>query len=142
MAEAKDGDTVRVGYCGRLVNGAVFDSTAPDKPVEFKIGGKKLIPAFEQAVIGMQAGESKTVRIPSEEAYGAYREGMVFNVARERFPDGAPLSPDQPLRVEGPDGNALIVWITDITDDTITLDANHPLAGKDLTFEINLLDVL
>lgn len=142
MPQATDGDTVKVGYTGTLDDGTVFDSSETREPLEFTIGDGKLIPGFEQAVLGMSPGESKTVKIPAMEAYGPHSKEMTVVVDRaEMPPDVDPKIGDQ-LQVSQPSGQTLVVTVSEVTEATVTLDANHPLAGKDLTFEIQLDEVV
>ena len=141
--QAKEGDAVQVNYTGTLADGTVFDSSAGRTPLEFTIGSGQLIPGFDQAVIGMKVGEKKTVTIPAEEAYGPHREEMVLEVGRERIPSN--IEPEVGMMLESTqqDGSKVVFTITNISDNnTVTLDANHPLAGKDLTFEIELVKIL
>lgn len=142
MAAAKEGDSVKVHYTGRLDDGSVFDSTDGRDPLQFTLGEKQIIPGFEQAVIGMNPGESKIVRIEADQAYGPYHEDFVQEVARDSFPeDSAPELGDQ---YESPssDDQSLEVTVIEITDSKVKLDANHPLAGKDLTFTIELVEIV
>ncbi|MEX0929065.1 MAG: peptidylprolyl isomerase [Balneolales bacterium] len=141
MSKIKDGDTVKVHYTGKLADGSEFDSSANKDPMEFKIGEGKLIPGFEQAVVGMSVGEKNTFTIPSNEAYGERRDDMNVNVEKEKLPED--LSPElgQQLQIQQQDGKAIPVVIADISDTHVTLDANHPLAGEDLTFEIEIVEV-
>lgn len=142
MSQAKDGDTVKVGYTGRLDDGTVFDSSENRDPLEFTIGDGKLIKGFDDAVRGMSIGETKTVRIPAEEAYGPYHNEMTMVVGRQELPpDMDPQVGDQ-LQVRQPSGQTMIVTVSEVTDGNVTLDANHALAGKDLTFEITLDEVV
>jgi len=138
---AKDGDTVNVHYTGKLEDGTVFDSSVEREPLEFTLGAGTIVPGFEEAVRGMQAGQSKTVTIPSQEAYGPRRDEMVLVIERTELPPE--LKPDvgQQLQMQQSDGRAVSVLVTDVSETTITIDANHPLAGKDLTFEIELLEI-
>ena len=141
-AQVKNGDTVQVQYTGKLADGTVFDSSAERGPLEFTLGAGQLIPGFEKAVLGMKVGEKKTVTIPADEAYGPRREDMILEVPREKLPSG--ITPEVGLLLETnrPDGGTMVVVITNVTDTTVTIDANHPLAGKDLTFEIELVKIL
>ena len=142
MAQVKEGDTVKVHYTGKLEDGTVFDSSNEREPLEFTIGNGQIISGFEQAVIGMTPGETKTATIPPEEAYGPHREDMTLTVDREQFPEDINPEPGQQLQVQQPDGKAAIVAVSDVSTSTVTLDANHPLAGKPLTFDIRLMDVV
>ncbi len=142
MAKAKVGDTVRVHYIGTLDDGTVFDSSMGREPLEFTLGENEVIPGFEEAVIGMEPGERKSITIPSDEAYGPYYEDMVLTVDRSEFPPDLELEVGQRLQVRQADGYVFAVTVTEITDDEVTLDANHPLAGEDLTFAIELVEIL
>jgi len=142
MTQAKSGDTVRVNYTGRLDDGTIFDTSMDGEPLEFKIGDGQIIPDFEEAVIGMRPGESKTVKILSKRAYGTRQEDLVIVVNRKEIPPNIKPKVDQQLRLTHPDGHSFIVVVTDITEDTVTLDANHPLAGNDLTFDIQLVEIV
>jgi len=139
---AKSGDTVRVDYTGTLDDGEVFDSSVGKDPLEFTVGENQVIPGFEEAVIGMKIGESKTVKIPADEAYGAYREDMVLVVSRDKLPPGMNPQIGQWLELGQPGGQSIQVRVIDASESTVTLDANHPMAGKDLTFEIQLVEIV
>ncbi len=141
MSKAKEGDTVFVHYTGKLEDDTVFDSSRDRDPLSFAIGEGKVIPGFEEQVIGMAPGESKTITIDSENAYGPYREDQVIEVERDRLPDEIEPEVGHQLQVQQANGSTSVVVITDLTDDTVTLDANHPLAGKDLTFDLELVKV-
>ncbi len=150
MAQAKAGDKVRVDYTGRLEDGSVFDSSecadsecgCESGPLEFTIGEGNVIPGFERAVIGMAVGEEKTVNIAVADAYGERMEQMVAQVPRGDLP--ADLTPEvgMQLEVTQEDGHHFPVLITEVTDSTVTLDANHPLAGRALTFDLRLVEIL
>jgi len=142
MAEAKNGDTVKVHYTGKLDDDTIFDTSADREPLEFTIGDGRLIPDFEQAVIGMSPGESKTIQVPSTNAYGPHHEEMVMVVDRKDFPADLEPKVDQRLEVRQQDGNVFAVTVTDISGTKVTLDGNHPLAGKDLTFDIQLAEIV
>ncbi|HDH96842.1 MAG TPA: peptidylprolyl isomerase [Proteobacteria bacterium] len=142
MAQAKEGDTVRVHYTGKLEDGTVFDSSVEREPLEFTIGEGQIIPGFEQAVIGMQPGEKKTVDVPPEKAYGPHREELVLEVERAKFPEHIDPQVGQQLQIPQPYGQAVIVTVTDVSETSVTLDANHPLAGKNLTFDIELIEIV
>ena len=141
MTQAKNGDTVKVHYTGKLDNGTVFDSSADREPLEFTIGEGQLIADFEQAVIDMNPGESKTIKIPCDNAYGPHREEMLMVVDRSQFPGDLEPKIDQKLQVRHPDGEESVVTVVDVNEANVTLDANHPLVGKDLTFEIQLTQI-
>lgn len=141
MAEAKFGDTVKVHYTGRFDTGEVFDSSENHDPLTFTIGQGHVIPGFENAVVGMNTGETKTEKIPAEDAYGVYSNELVLTVNKSNFPKEISPEVGQQLEVKNPNGEAFPVVITEVHEETVTLDANHPLAGKDLIFEIELVDV-
>jgi peptidylprolyl isomerase len=141
MAQAKKGDTVKVHYTGKLDDGSVFDTSADREPLQFTIGEGQIIPDFEQAVVGMNPGDSKTVQIPSDRAYGPHREEMVMEVDRNEFPADLEPKVDQRLQVSQQDGQTFAVTVTAVSETKVTLDGNHPLAGKDLTFDIQLSEI-
>jgi len=143
MAQVKQGDTVKVDYHGTLDDGTVFSSTYEEKePFEFTIGNGSVIPKFEQAVIGMNTGDIKTITVPPEEAYGQRKEEFVFLMDRAQAPANLKLEIGKRLQVRSNQGKPSIATITAITEDSVILDANDPLAGKTLTFKIELLEVL
>lgn len=141
QVEVKSGDVVQVHYTGRLLDGTVFDTSIGGEPMEFTVGSGQLIPGFEQAVIGMQVGESKTVTIPVDEAYGARRDDMILEIDRSELPDDLVPEVGMQLQMNQSDGGVLIVTITEVTEATITIDANHALAGKDLIFDIEVVAI-
>lgn len=141
MHQAKRGDTVHVHYRGTLDDGTEFDSSSGSDPIVFTIGSGQVIPGFETAVEGMAAGEKKTERIEAEHAYGDRRDELVFTVGREQMPDGADVEVGDMLRVGFPDGSNAAVQVAALDEQSVTLDANHPLAGKDLTFELELVSI-
>jgi len=149
MAQAKTGDKVKVHYTGRLESGEVFDSSecreddcgCQSGPLEFTIGNGDVIPGFEQAIIGMAPGDSKTVLIPVDQAYGARVDEMVAEVPRGDIPADLNLEIGNQLEVTQEDGTTFPVLITEVTETTVTLDANHPLAGRDLTFDLRLVEI-
>lgn len=141
MAAVQAGDTVKVHYTGKLEDGTVFDTSAEREPLEFTLGSTGIIPGFEQAIMGMNPGESKTITIPSADAYGPHDEKMVFQVQREQLDPSVKPEVGQQLQVHRDDGEAFVVKVVEIGDDGVTLDANHPLAGLDLTFDIELLEI-
>lgn len=141
MVQAKAGDTVKVHYTGTLNNGQVFDSSKSREPLEFKLGSGMVIPGFDAAVTGLSPGESITKTIPTAEAYGPYQSEMVAQIERQNIPADFELAIGQRLQMQVPNGEAMAVTITDIEGDTITLDGNHPLAGQDLTFELELVEI-
>ena len=138
---ANDGDTVRVHYTGMLEDKTVFDSSLGPEPLEFTMGEGMMISGFENAVRGMSVGQSKTVTLSPEEAYGPHRDEMVFEVGREQLPPELNPAVGQQLQMRQQDGTSVPVLVTDVSEATITVDANHSLAGKDLTFEIELVEI-
>lgn len=142
MSQVKDGDTIKIHYTGRLDDGTIFDTSQDDEPLEFTVGKNEVIVGMEEAVLGMQPGDEKTITIASENAYGPYHEEMVVVVGRNEFPEDMEIEVDQQLSVVVEDDQTVIVTVTEITDETVTLDANHPLAGEDLTFDIQLVEIV
>ena len=138
---AKAGDTVQVHYTGKLDDGSVFDSSAGRDPLVFTVGAGQVIPGFEQAVEGMAVGQTKTVTIPSAEAYGERVAEAVLQVPREQLPPDLEPEVGQQLVMQSRDGRQIPIVVVEVTEDSITIDANHPLAGRDLTFEIELVSV-
>ncbi len=141
MATANDGDTVQVHYTGRLDDGTVFDSSEGRDPLSFKVGAGQVVPGFEEAVTGMQVGDSKTVRIPPGDAYGERRDELLLDVPSEQLPEGLEPEVGMELGLRGQDGQTTPVRVAAVKDEAVTLDANHPLAGEPLTFDVKLVDV-
>lgn len=141
MSEAQKGNTVRVHYTGSLDDGTVFDSSEGREPLEFKLGEQRVIPGFENAVVGMSPGEKKKEKIPADEAYGPRRDDMLLEIDRDQLPKE--ISPEVGLQLQmtTTDGRQVPVKITEVEDSKIKLDANHPLAGKDLVFDLELVEV-
>ena len=135
----KNGDVVRVHYTGRLKDGTEFDSSFNREPLEFTVGKAQVIPGFEKAVEGRKTGEKVTVSIPVEDAYGPVDPDLIFTVTRSQVPDNIPLETGTPLQLSS-DRGQMDVTITEVGPDEITLDANHPLAGKELVFDIEIID--
>jgi peptidylprolyl isomerase len=142
MTKAKTGDRVKVHFEGYLEDGTVFGSTIGDKPFEFTIGEKNMLPGFESAVIGMQKGDTKTITLTPDEAYGLHKKELVSVMERSGFPKEINLEIGKRLRVRTQDGTYTMVTIKDFTEDRIVLDENDPLAGKTLTFKIELVEIL
>lgn len=142
MSAVKQGDTVQVNYTGKLADGTVFDSSYGRRPIQFTLGKGQLIPGFENAVLGMNTGEKKTVVIPPDQAYGPHRSESVVQMDRDRLPADMTPQPGQRLELTQEDDKVVLVTITGVSDTSVTLDANHPLAGKDLTFEIELMGIV
>jgi peptidylprolyl isomerase len=141
-AQAEIGDTVRVHYTGTLDDGTEFDSSIGREPLQFTVGAGQMIPGFEQAVIGMRLGESETVIIPTDQAYGPYHEELVVVVPREQLPPDVEPEVGQQLTMSQPDGQPVPVTVIDVSEGNVTIDANHSLAGEDLTFDIELVEIL
>ncbi len=142
MAEAKTGDTVKVNYTGKLENGTVFDTSEQREPLEFVIGQMQLIPKFEEAIVGMNPTETKTVQITSDEAYGPHRDDLVVELDRKQISSDVNPQVGDRLAFRQPNGENVPVTVTDVTEASITVDANHPLAGEDLTFELELVEIV
>ena len=141
MKVAQKGNTVKVHYTGRLNSGETFDSSEGGEPLEFTIGEQQVISGFEDAVVGMDAGQTKTITIPAAEAYGEKRSELVASVERTRFPEDVDLEVGQQFRVGQEDGDEMVVTVTELSDSHVTIDANHPLAGQELTFDITLAEI-
>lgn len=141
MAQAKSGDTVRIHYTGTLKDGTTFDSSEGRDPLEFTLGSGQVIPGFDEGVSGMEVGEKKTIEIPCDQAYGAVNPAAMQDVPRADIPDHIPLDLGTQLQMQAPNGQAMMVVVANVTEDTVTLDANHPLAGKDLTFALELVEI-
>lgn len=143
MPEAKDGDTVKVHYTGKFEDGTVFDSSENKDPLEFTLGQGQLIPGFEKAVTGLNEGDSTTVNISSDDAYGERKDELEIEVTRDELPDDIDPQIGMQLQVKQQQTDQSIpVRITEVSDENVTLDANHPLAGKDLTFDIELVEIV
>ena len=141
MAEAQEGDTVKVHYKGTLQDGTVFEDSHEREPLEFTLGEQEVIPPFEEAVEGMEPGESKTTEIGSDNAYGPHRDDLVAAISRDELPDNLDPQVGQRLELQQENGQSMPVTVTETDESTVTLDGNHPLAGEDLTFEIELVDI-
>jgi len=141
MTQAKHGDTVKIHYTGSLDDGTVFDSSEGHDPLEFTLGSGQVIVGFEEAVTGMKSGEKKQVNIPAEKAYGEHNQEMVLKAPRDQVPADIQPEVGQQLEMGGPNGEAVVVRVMEVTEEHITLDANPPLAGKDLNFAIELVAI-
>jgi peptidylprolyl isomerase len=141
MIRADQGDIVKVHYTGRLADGTVFDASPAERPLHFIIGKQEVIPGFEAAVAGMYLGEKTSVSIPPEQAYGPHDERFVETVERSRLPAGLELQVGRQLEVTCEDDERLLLMVTALSETTVVLDANHPLAGRELHFDIELLAV-
>lgn len=142
MTQAKIGDTVKVHYSGRLDTGILFDTSEGSDPLQFEIGSNKLIPGFEEAVVGMSPGETRTVHIPPEKGYGLYREDRVIKIDKKDLPEDIIPAEGVTLEISASNGVMVPVQITEVEDSTVTLDANHPLCEQVLVFEITLVEIV
>ena len=142
MAQAQQGDTVRVHYIGTLEDGTKFDSSRERETLQFTIGGSEVIPGFEEAVLGMEPGDTKSITIPCVNAYGVYEEDRVAVVDLDQFPEDFTPDVGQSIQLTQDNGEKVVVTITDISGSEVTLDANHPLADEALTFEIELMEIV
>lgn len=142
MSTAKANDTVRVHYTGKLNDGQIFDSSVDREPLEFTVGAGQMIPGFDKAVEGMELNEKKTINLNPEDAYGPVNEDLFHKVERSQLP--ADLKPEvgQVLVAGSPDGREMQVTVQEVGEETITIDANHPLAGKELIFDIQLVEIV
>ena len=141
MSEAKSGDTVHVHYTGRLEDGTVFDTSDGRDPLPFELGARQVIAGFDEAITGMEVGGKKTVTIPCAEAYGQHSDDLTFLVPRENLPDGYDPKEGEVMRMETKEGQQMNVIITEVDGDQVRMDANHPLVGKDLIFDIELVRI-
>lgn len=138
---AKTGDTVQVHYKGTLDNGSQFDASVERDPLSFTVGAGQVIQGFDDAVTGMEVGEKKTVRIPPQEAYGEHRDDLIVQLDRGQVPEHIDLELGMGLQLQQPNGQPIAVTVKSIEDNQVTLDANHPLAGEALTFELELVAI-
>lgn len=141
MTTAKAGDTVKVHYTGKLDTGEIFDDSLDRQPLEFKVGGNQLLENFEKAVIGMKIGDWKTIKIPFAQAYGPHRKDLLIAAQLSQLPEGIKPFIGQQLQITQDDGLPIIVTVIEVTAEKVILDANHPLAGKDLNFDIKLVGI-
>lgn len=141
MSQAKSGDTVHVHYTGKLNDGSVFDSSEGRDPLTFQLGVGQVVPGFDKAVTGMEVGEKKTVTFPSDEAYGPRMDQLVFTVPRENLPQGYDPQVGEMLGMETKDGRQMQVLVIEADNAGVKLDANHRLAGEDLTFDVELVKI-
>ena len=141
MQTAKNGDTVKVHYTGTLDDGTTFDSSVGKTPLEFKLGEGQLLKDFEVAVLGLSVGESKKINIAAKDGYGLYEEKLVGKVPLSELPDDIQPELGMKLQMQTPDGHAVQITITELTESDMTVDANHELAGKDLNFDIELVEI-
>lgn len=142
MQEVKKGDKVKVHYHGKLTNGETFDSSSGREPLEFEVGSGSVIKGFDDGVSGMKVGEKKTINIPVDEAYGPRSEDMLIEFPKDRLPNDMELEEGMQLMMSNGSGQNIPVIITEIKDDSVVLDANHPLAGENLVFDIELVEIV
>lgn len=141
MAHPQSGDKVKIHYTGRLDDGRVFDSSKERQPIELTVGDEQLLPGFEEALTGMEPGEERTVTIPAERAFGPHRPELVLSVDRGELPDHIQPQVGQQLQLQQGNGEVTVVTVSEVSDEQVTIDANHPLAGQNLTFDLELLQV-
>ena len=142
MVKVKHGDTVKIHYTGKFEDGRVFDTSVGREPLEFTVGEDQVIPGFEKGIVGMKQDESRTITIPPNEAYGPHHREMVLDIPRNDFPPNIQPEIGQQLELQQPNGQAVIVMVVGVTESCVTLDGNHPLAGKDLIFDIKLIEII
>ena len=142
MSEAKTGDTVRIHYTGTLTDGSEFDSSAGGDPLEFTIGSGQIIPGLDREIAGMAVGGTKTATVAADEAYGQHQPEAVQEMPRDAVPEDINLVVGNRLQATTADGQQMVVTIAAVTDETVTMDANHPLAGEDLVFEVELVEIV
>jgi FKBP-type peptidyl-prolyl cis-trans isomerase 2 len=142
MQEAKSGDKVKVHYHGKLTSGETFDSSEGRAPLEFEVGSGSVIKGFDEGVTGMKVGEKKTINIPADEAYGPKNPEMLVEMPKDRFPTDMEIEVGMPLMMSDGSGQNFQVVVTDIKEDSVMLDANHPLAGEELIFDIELVEIV
>ncbi len=142
MAQVKSGDKIKVHYHGKLNNGETFDSSEGRDPLEFEVGSGMVIKGFDEGVTGMAVGEKKTINIPFDEAYGPVNPEMIIEMPKDRFPKDMELEKGMPLMMSDQQGQQFQVSIVEIKEEIVMLDANHPLAGKDLTFDLELVEIV
>jgi len=141
MGQAKNGDTVKVHYTGKLEDGTVFDSSEGRQPLQFTLGKGNVIPGFENGIMGMDIGDKKDITVAPEDGYGQLRDDLIIDVPAAQVPDNITPELGMQLQVKQPDGQMVNVTIVDVQEEKITLDANHPLAGKTLNFEVTLVEI-
>ena len=141
MEQVKNGDTVKVHYHGRLTDGTTFDTSEGRSPLEFEVGAQQVIKGFDEGVLGMSVGEKKTIHIPAEEAYGSASEDKLIEFPRAQFPPDMTPEVGMQLSLRSQDGQDFPVVIAEVKDDMVILDANHPLAGRDLVFDVELVGI-
>lgn len=141
MQQVQQGDKIKVHYHGKLTDGTTFDSSEGREPLEFEVGSGAVIPGFDNGVMGMSVGDKKTINIPADEAYGQKHEELIMEFPKDRFPEDMKPEADMQLMMNNGSGQQFPVVIVDVKDDSVTLDANHHLAGQDLIFDLELVDI-
>lgn len=142
MAKAKQGDTVKIHYTGTLEDGTVFDTSSGREPIEFTLGTGQVIAGFDKLVTGLEVGETKKETIPMDDAYGPHMKERVMAMDRTQFPKDMEFQVGQQLALQSETGQVVNVMVVEMTEDLVTLDGNHPMAGKDLTFEVELVEIV
>ena len=142
MAGAQNGDTVKVHYTGKLDDGTVFDSSKERDPLEFTLGERGVIQGFQEIISGMEPGDSKTSTIPVDKAYGPRNTELIVEIPRSRVPEDVNPQTGEHVYLARPDGQTIPVFVVETNDTAITVDANHPLAGEELTFEVELVEIV
>ena len=144
MSQATNGSVVRINYTGKLTNGTVFDTSKADgrEPLSFRLGQNQVLPKLEAEIIGMSVGEKKTVAVDANDAYGPHQKQAIQKIPRSEIPDGVDLTVGNNLQATGDDGEIVPLRVLAANEETVTLDANHPLAGHNLTFEIELIEIV
>lgn len=142
MSQVSSGDVVRIHYTGRLPDGTQFDSSSGREPLEFKVGGGQIIPGLDRQIEGMAVGESGTLTIPADEAYGPRDENQIQTVSRTAIPPEIELSLGTNLQATTQDGGQIALTVVDLTEEEVTVDANHPLAGQDLIFDVEVVEIV
>ena len=142
MKQVKEGDIVKVHYTGKLANGEQFDSSVGREPLEFTVGAGQMIKGFDAALPGMGVGDKKTINIPAAEAYGERNEDAVIRFPKENVPEDMKLEKGMSLQLSNEHGQPFPVVVTELLDDVVVLDANHFLAGKELVFDIELVEIV
>ena len=141
MSQVKENDTVKVHYTGKLTDGQVFDTSEGKDPIEFTLGKGQLIPGFEKGLLDMKVNEKKTITIPKEEAYGEPREDLVQEVEKSQLPEEIKPEVGMGLVSKTPDGREMNLVVAEVKEETIVVDGNHPLAGKDLVFDLEVVEI-
>lgn len=141
MAGAKSGDTVKINFTGRLEDGTVIETSKDRDPLEFKIGEGNVIAGLEQGVIGMAAGDQKTILVPPEDGFGQPQEDLVVEIKKSEFPEDVEFAVDAYLNIESADGMEFQARVVEIKEDTVILDANHPLSGVAISYDVELLEI-